>query len=461
MRLLGGLVAFGGAKTLSNTDLRDLLQSNYDWGDLPGLAAEQAADNNWMGDLPGMEYENYDKTDTMVDQVNEPMEYKEDDKPKEPFAPDLYYFQEDYPNDSPIEFDIAPNAHEKTLVDDSQSSSYGTNSYDEYYDYEYQGKGEEYSPGKGKLLKHTPQSTNNASEFSAGHRKDVDLQMVFVTRTEKEEKSAKVLTQSLPPKLFQPYDLIEWHYEPNANDKNLQLDTTLVIDGQRDSTSYLILLPGSPDGLYHFQLKYENVLLNATIFNVQTVAHEDTCDCLKARNLFETEPQNKQLKVVDADEGETESSMKNATKSEDMNLDNHQMAINIKNRLSNETHNFECIVSDHTIVSPHKFHEIQAGDKFVACYEVCSMSKPVVSAFWDIDFTLCSSRTSTAGSCLHKSQFVMDSCFRALNTNCFCPDNDQTQLTFITMRNNVGLSTMDYYYDTVGQYYLFNLCNKC
>ena len=53
-----------------------------------------------------------------------------------------------------------------------------------------------------------------------------------------------------------------------------------------------------------------------------------------------------------------------------MNLDNHQMAINIKNRLSNETHNYECIVSDHTIVSPHKFHEIQAGDKFVACYEV-------------------------------------------------------------------------------------------
>ena len=55
------------------------------------------------------------------------------------FEPDLYYFQEDYPNDSPIEFDIAPNAHEKTIVDDSQSSSYGTNSYDEYYDYEYQG----------------------------------------------------------------------------------------------------------------------------------------------------------------------------------------------------------------------------------------------------------------------------------------------------------------------------------
>ena len=55
----------------------------------------------------------------------------------------------------------------------------------------------------------------------------------------------------------------------------------------------------------------------------------------------------------------------------------------------------------------------------------------------------------------------MDSCFRALNTNCFCPDNNEQQLTFITMRNNVGLSTMDYYYDTVGQYYLFNLCNKC
>ena len=66
------------------------------------------------------------------------------------------------------------------------------------------------------------------------------------------------------------------------------------------------------------QLKYENILLNATIFNVQTVAHEDTCDCLKARNLFETEPQSKQQRVVDAitDVGETESSMKNATKSE-------------------------------------------------------------------------------------------------------------------------------------------------
>ena len=43
------------------------------------------------------------------------------------------------------------------------------------------GKGEEYSPGKGKLLKHTPPPTNHASEFSAGHRKDVDLQMIFVT----------------------------------------------------------------------------------------------------------------------------------------------------------------------------------------------------------------------------------------------------------------------------------------
>ena len=76
MRLVGGLVAFGsvGAKTLSNTDLRDVLESNYDWGDLPGLAPEQVADNNWLGDLPGMEYDNYHQTDTMVDQVNEPLE---------------------------------------------------------------------------------------------------------------------------------------------------------------------------------------------------------------------------------------------------------------------------------------------------------------------------------------------------------------------------------------------------
>jgi len=143
--------------------------------------------------------------------------------------------------------------------------------------------------------------------------------MVFITRTEKEEQNAKVLTQSLPSKTFQPYDLIEWHYEPHANQKDLKLNTKLVIDGQRDETSYLVLLPGSPDGLYHFQLKYENRLLNATIFNVETVAHEDTCDCLQARNLFETpDKQARKATQIVTDEGDTETSMKNATRSEGM-----------------------------------------------------------------------------------------------------------------------------------------------
>ena len=68
----------------------------------------------------------------------------------------------------------------------------------------------------------------------------------------------------------------------------------LLFHFEQPKTSYLVLLPGSPDGLYHFQvfhnliytsllaldwltcpnlktiqLKYENKLLNATIFNVQ------------------------------------------------------------------------------------------------------------------------------------------------------------------------------------------------
>jgi len=451
-------VAYGSAKTVpTNDDLRGILQSNYDWADLPGVGESNTnVENTWLGDMPGMEYNDYQQTQTLVDQADQPMEYKStrNDKPDETFEPDLYYFQEDYPNDSPQdfqEFEISTNALENTIQDDSQSSSYdASNSYDEYYDYEaYQGKGEEYTP--------------DLTRTEAGHSKyAVDLQMVFITRTEKEEKNAKVLTQTLPSKIFQPYDLIEWHYEPHANQKDLKLDTKLVIDGQRDDTSYLVLLPGSPDGLYHFQLKYENRLLNATIFNVETVAHEDTCDCLQARNLFETpDKQLRKATELMTDEDDTETSMKNATKSEDVNLDNRQLAINVKNQLSNETHNFECIVSDYSIVSPHKFHEIQTGDKFIACYEVCKTTKPMVSAFWTIDFTFCSSRTSTAGSCLRRSQLQMDSCFRALNTNCFCPSNNEQQLTFITMRNNVGLSTMDYYYDTVGQYYLFNLCNKC
>lgn len=158
----------------------------------------------------------------------------------------------------------------------------------------------------------------------------------------------------------------------------------------------------------------------------------------------------------------------------ELHLTNHEMAINIKNKLSNETHNFECIVSDHPVVSSQKFHEIQSGDKFVACFETCQMAKPLVSAFWNIDFTVCSSRKYTGkrgrqiltycnleGTCLRRSQLMMESCYQALNTNCFCPGIGEKQLTFITMRNNVGISTLNYYYDSVGQYYLFNLCNKC
>ena len=65
------------------------------------------------------------------------------------------------------------------------------------------------------------------------------------------------------------------------------------------------------------QLKYENRLLNATIFNVETVAHEDTCDCLQARNLFETpDKQARKATQIVTDEGDTETSMKNATRSE-------------------------------------------------------------------------------------------------------------------------------------------------
>ena len=47
----------------------------------------------------------------------------------------MYYIAEDYPNDSPIEFDISTNGvNIREPFDPSHSSDYD-NQYDEYYDY--------------------------------------------------------------------------------------------------------------------------------------------------------------------------------------------------------------------------------------------------------------------------------------------------------------------------------------
>jgi len=68
-------VAYGSAKTLTNDDLRGVLKSNYDWGDLPGVGeSDTNAENTWLGDLPGMEYNDYQQTKTHVDQADKPME---------------------------------------------------------------------------------------------------------------------------------------------------------------------------------------------------------------------------------------------------------------------------------------------------------------------------------------------------------------------------------------------------
>ena len=63
------------AKNLNNEELRQVLESNYDFADLPGVGADQPASNTWLGDLPGMEYSDYQAmTETQVDQLDQPME---------------------------------------------------------------------------------------------------------------------------------------------------------------------------------------------------------------------------------------------------------------------------------------------------------------------------------------------------------------------------------------------------
>ena len=64
------------AKTVpTNDDLRGILQSNYDWADLPGVGESNTnVANTWLGDMPGMEYNDYQQTQTNVDQPDQPME---------------------------------------------------------------------------------------------------------------------------------------------------------------------------------------------------------------------------------------------------------------------------------------------------------------------------------------------------------------------------------------------------
>ena len=60
---------------MNNDELRQVLDSNYDFADLPGVGEDQPASQNWLGDLPGMEYSDYKAmTETQVDQLDQPME---------------------------------------------------------------------------------------------------------------------------------------------------------------------------------------------------------------------------------------------------------------------------------------------------------------------------------------------------------------------------------------------------
>ena len=103
----------------------------------------------------------------------------------------------------------------------------------------------------------------------------------------------------MPDKSDVEYDLVEWQYEPFPNETK-KLDMKTVISGEENGVSYLILLASSPDGFYHFnvshfltalpikinKLKYGAETINATVFNIKTVSHQSTCDCLEARNLI-------------------------------------------------------------------------------------------------------------------------------------------------------------------------------
>lgn len=495
--------------------LQELLNSNYDWADLPGLGPEKPLENDWAGDLPGFEYSDYNQNAAaLIDTSNEPVQYNfnKNNHPEENgihvsqenisdvkvdedmmYEPDMYYF--DYQADGPskrkqeltsslLDVAVSPNSTPKESSDTdsggelSQSSQLSQSRYDAYsssnsYENEYvqSDYGNDYygnddNTGKGVWVEETDltgglRPKNPRSDNQAGYALE-DLVMQMITRTEKD--LTKVLTYPLPDKSVMEYDLIEWHFQPPTGQEDKKLDLHSVISGESNELSYLVLLSTAPDGLYHFNLKLGDTVRNATVFNVATVKHESTCACLTGRNLFSTQD----TELVEPKFMLREDIPKDGIEKEIANIaekasssSNEDLAQSVAKQISTPDQKYECIVSDHPILSPHAFHEVQVkSSKYVACFMTCTITEPVISGFWNINFTLCSGPQAEGGACLRASQLMMEECNNFLSQNCFCAKGDEN-VTFMTKRNHFGLSTDKYYYDIVGQYLLYNLCNKC
>ena len=138
--------------------------------------------------------------------------------------------------------------------------------------------------------------------------------------------------------------------------------------------------------------------------------------------------------------------------------------------------NYECVVSEYQIVSNQKFFEIEIENDSnilnIGCFPVCEMVQPDVNAYWRLDFTECSDDTGwllyanaqvetiVAGTCMQTATMRSDYCTNATGRNCFCPKSS-SNISFLTQRNEIGISTQKYRYDVVSHFYLYNICNKC
>ena len=114
---------------MNKNDLRELLESNYDWADLPGLADyKQDTDSDWMDDLPGMSYHDYK---SFVTNAPSHIEYKvQNDNLIEPeinqVEPEVDF---NYQADSP--------SGEIKVSHNKADLMYDENSYDDTYSDDY------------------------------------------------------------------------------------------------------------------------------------------------------------------------------------------------------------------------------------------------------------------------------------------------------------------------------------
>ena len=112
---------------------------------------------------------------------------------------------------------------------------------------------------------------------------------------------------------------------------------------------------------------------------------------------------------------------------------NEDLAKSVAEQISNPAQKYECIVSDYPILSPHEFHEVQVkSSKYVACFKVrkytsfaflkklpaayisykiltfktCTITEPVISGFWNINFTLCSGPQAEGKSAIQMTRII-------------------------------------------------------